>query len=554
MNKGVIKNIAVKLKNKISGNDLLFFIFLFLVILILRGPTLFNDYYDADELAAFVQTKDYIAGDIPGVDFSESKKFIYHLLFKAAYTISYDYGWVFVHLFTIFIVFFTSVFVYLTGRELLDRNTGMLSSIFYGVMISSFNKDFLATNGEIIYNLFLAAGLYFFIIALKKPLKKGMFYFFITLLMSWCAYNVKFHGIILSLFLICFIAIYLPFRKWGFKSKYFITIAVLTLSWLGVFYIGYFTEDMFSNAVVNHIVSKIYYASAPGRDFGFLDLVLRFTQRQGLLLLWHSILWIPAFIYTWSFIRSRFQNSGLAESALILFFISTYLMVFGGGARLYYHYFMAAYPFLVVVAAISLAKSEKKIIKTINRNILKFILIPALLFFIWNTKDVIVKHFYPEAFYNENRAVYWTRAIFMGTYNHYLLPDQDYKGAAEYIKETTKNNDRLFVWGDGPYINYFADRGIGGHGLWMKNSAYRIRELYSEGTREAIAQARNIENSIIADLVKKKPVIIADVSENGLSGFRVSLKESRYLYKYVSLNYFYDKNINGIHIYRKKKK
>lgn len=554
MNKGFIRNLALRLQSKISGKDLLFFLCLFFIILILRGPTLFNDYYDADELAAYAQTRDYIAGDIPGVDFHESKHFIYHLFFKAAYTISYDYGWAFVHLFTIFIVFFTSIFVYLTGRELLDRNTGMLSSIFYGVMISSFNKDFLATNGEIVYNLFLAAGLYFFIIALKKPIRKGIFYFFITLLMSWCAYNVKFHGIILCLFLIFFIAGFLPFRKWGIKSKYFKIIALVILSGLGFFFIAYIAEDRLSHAVFNQVLSKINYASALGRDFGFPDLILRFIQRQGLLLLWHSVLWIPAFVYTWNFVRNRFESSDLAESALVLFFISTYLMVFGGGARLYYHYFMAAYPFLVVVAAIGLVKSEKKIIKIINRNILKFILVPAIFFFVWNTKDVIVKHFYPEAFYNENRVLYWTRGILMGTYNHYLLPDQDYKGAAEYIKETTKDNDRLFVWGDGPYINYFSDRRMGAHSLWMKNSACKIREFYSIGTRDAIIQARDIENPIINDLVKKNPMIIADVSENGLSGFNVSLKESRHLYKYVSFHYYFDKNINGIDIYRKKKK
>jgi len=58
----------------------LFFLFLFLVLFALRLPTLFNDYYDADELAAIVQVREYLAGAIPGVDFSESKKPLYHLL------------------------------------------------------------------------------------------------------------------------------------------------------------------------------------------------------------------------------------------------------------------------------------------------------------------------------------------------------------------------------------------------------------------------------------------------------------------------------------------
>ena len=127
MNKENIRNFYINLKEKISGSDFLFLAFLFIVVLILRGPTLFNDYYDADELAAYVQTNDYISGDIPGIVFTESKKFIYHLLFKAAYHLSYDYGWAFVHLFAIFVVYLNSHFLFLSGKSFFKRKTGMLA-------------------------------------------------------------------------------------------------------------------------------------------------------------------------------------------------------------------------------------------------------------------------------------------------------------------------------------------------------------------------------------------------------------------------------------------
>ena len=140
----------------------------------------------------------------------------------------------------------------------------------------------------------------------------------------------------------------------------------------------------------------------------------------------------------------------------------------------------------------------------------------------------------------------------MGTDKHYLLPGYDYRDAADYIKNSTGKNDSVFVWGEGPYINYFAERRMGGDRLGMKKMAGRIIALYSEGTRDAIIKARKIENEIIAPLAKKRPLVIADVSGNGFDGFDISLNESRHLFKYIRNNYYFDRSINGIDIYRRR--
>ena len=69
----------------------MFFFFLFLVSLMFRLPTLFNDYYDVDELAAIVQTKEFFAGFRPGIDFAESKLPLYHAIFKFSYYLNAAY-------------------------------------------------------------------------------------------------------------------------------------------------------------------------------------------------------------------------------------------------------------------------------------------------------------------------------------------------------------------------------------------------------------------------------------------------------------------------------
>jgi hypothetical protein len=429
-------------------------------------------------------------------------------------------------------------------------------------MISSFNRQFMATNGEIVYNLFFAAGIYFFTVFLDQGYGKfkktstlcgHLALLILVILMSICAFFIKFHGIMLALFIIFFITIYMPYRKWGLFNLYFkllyFCISIIVIGILA----GYYSDNKLFVNLINDILSKIYYASAPGRNFSLFDFIVRFTFRQGLLSIWHYILWIPAFIYIWKFIKSKMKGAPLNESAVLIFFICTYLMIFGGGARLYFHYFIAAYPSLAIVSALCIERSNNKLVLSIKKHITLLILIPALFFLAWNTKDVIIKHIFPNAFYNEGKILYWIRGGLVGTFNDYLLPHKDYKDAVDYIIETTKDDDPVFVWGDGPYINYFTNRRIGGYSLWMRGFAYGLRDLYTDGSAESIKKTENDQLNFINILITKKPALIVDVSENGLSNFRVNIKEAKLLYKYVDKYYDFDRKINGIDIYRIKK-
>jgi len=546
----VIENLL----KKISGRYIPLFVLLFFTTLILRIPTLFNDYYDADELAAICQARDYIAGYIPGTDFAESKNFLYHEIFKFSYKLSCDYGYIIVHFITILIVWLTSIFIFLTGKRISAFRIGAIASILYAVMISSFNRQFMAANGEIVYNLFFASGIFFFTEFLNQEYDKfkKTIYLILVLLMSIGAAGIKFHGIMLSLFVLFFIAIYMPYRKWGYYSLYFkLLCSIILIIATGILAGCYFDNKSIIN-LFNNILGKIYYASAPGRNFSLFDLIVRFTFRQGLLSLWHYILWIPAFIYIWKFIKSKLKDAELNESAVLIFFICTYLMIFGGGARLYHHYFMAVYPSLAIVSALSIERSNNKLVLNIRKHMTLLILIPAIFFLAWNTKDVIVKHIFPNAFYNEGKILYWLRGGLVGTFNDYLLPHEDYKDAVDYIIKSTQDDDPVFVWGDGPYINYFTNRRIGGHSLWMKGLAYNLRDLYANGSDESIKNAESNQLNLINTLVKKRPVLIVDVSENGLSNFKVNIKEAKLLYEYVNNHYYFDKKINGIDIYRMK--
>lgn len=533
----------------------LFLLTLFFAAFIFRGPTLFNDFYASDELAAIVQAKEYLAGEVPGRDFMESKKPLYHLVFKGSYAISHDHGWVYVHLFTILTVFFTSLFIYLTARDIYGHRQGVLAAFLYSIMISSFNAEFMATNGEVLYNLPVAAGFFFFTRILKRrgPLSINLP---LALLMCVAAYQVKFHGLILGIFILIFLVAYYPYWR-GMPGKYYAATALAAAAAVLAFR---FMFPHLAGTLWFQVTDKLYYAMAPDRGFTILHFVSRFIYRHGIFFLWHMVLWVPAALFLARFIRKRLRLPSIEESSLALFFIVTYMIVLGGGARLYYHYFMASYPALCIIAPSVLLNAGPGFIK---KRLLPFILAPGLFFLGWNVKDVILRNFFPAGFYNEGPVLFWTRAVIMGTYNNYLLPSPVYTGTVAEIKRLTRPGDRIFVWGHGPDIYYFSDRRLGNYTLWAKDPIFLIKDLYQKGDDASIGRALEHEESFIDIMELKKPVAFIDTSSSqGLrifqtrlidqAQFRVSPAVTRNLFPYLLKNYEVASEANDMKIYLRK--
>lgn len=531
-----------------SGKRAAFLLLLFAITALLRLPTLFNDFYDVDELAAIVQTWEYMAGDVPGVDFAESKLPLYHAVFKLSYHLWPEKGWVVVHAFTILIVFFTAYFIYLAGKELRGFSAGALASLFYAVFISSFNRHFMATNGEIVYNLPLAGGLYFFILFLKTAGPRRYLHLALVLAMSITAARVKFHGLVLVIFAVFFLALYVPYYREKIGRKYLLAAGVCAVALPAAVIFDYAVTRLFAPALLAGLGGKLYYALVQGTNP--LVFTAKFIHRQGLLVLWHFAAWVPAAAYIIAWARGKFRGKPLDESAAALFFIVTWLMVFAGGSRLYHHYFMAAYPALSLVAALAVEDNRGRMAGVVRRRLAVCIIIPGLVFLAWNTKDAVIRNLYPSAFYNEGKIVYWGRAALAGHFKDYLLPENSYRGAAEYIARVTRPGERIFVWGDGPYLYYFAKRRMGIEHLWPKTGVIRIHELYRLGDGEARASAERQELHYVRVMERKRPVLFIDTSENGLTGFTFPV--TPLVKAYVDVNYEYLATVDKMKIYARK--
>ena len=533
--------------NTLEQKKHLFLLLIFFASFLFRLPTLFNDYYDVDELSAIVQTHEYMAGEIPGKDFKESKLPVYHIIFKAAYKLMPKNGWIMVHIFTIFIVYFTAIFIYLIGQRIHSFRAGAIASLLYAVLISSFNRHFMATNGEIVYNLPVIAGLFFFILYTDEinNIFRKIIFFIVSLIMGLGAAQVKFHGVIFFIFLAFMLVIYIPYYKQKFTIKYISLLASLVVILSTAIIIDYFFTKNFTPKLISEVAAKLTYSSVKG--FNPIIFSAKYLHRQLLLSLWHFVAWVPAAVLIFQFAKNKFKFNSLSVSATAILFILTYGMIFGGGSRLYFHYFMAAYPALCIIGACSLFNTDIKIIKIIQNKFTSLLLIPAVFFFGWNVKDVIIKQLFPKAFYEEGKTLYWTRSVLVGTFNDYLLPDSSYINACNYIKSITKPDDKIFVWGDGPYLYYFSQRRIGITHVWPKTGIFRITSLYKKGDSESIKEAEKMEKDFIDIIKKKKPVLVIDTSENGLSTFYY--KVTPLLNKYIKSNYSYINEVDKIKFY-----
>jgi hypothetical protein len=534
-------------RNKIS--TVAFVIMLLVATFMARLPTLFNDFYDVDELAAIVQAQQYLAGDIPGIDFSESKNPLFHAIFKASYKLDADNGWVIVHIITILIIFLTSLFIYLTGKLIFSKFSAQMAAFLYVLLISSFNRHFMATNGEIVFNLPVIMGIYFYVKSWDYTSLKRYTMIFLALLCSFAAYEVKLHGIVLLLLIVFHILIYLPYHNNKINKKYILYISIAFACILCSFIIDYFLTKSFAPKIFLWTMHKLWYATARGLDP--LKIIIRFTHRQGMLLLWHMVVWLPVMVYCIQLIKQKGKAATIKESIIAYYFIVTYLMIFAGGMRLYFHYFMATYPALVLLASHAIETYTQPVIQWVRKHYATLLLIPVVFFFMWNVKDCIIKHYYPNAFYNEGKVLYWTRAILVGTFNDYLLPDSSYKNAAEYIASITKPDDRIFVWGDGPYLYYFSKRKPAIFHMWPKLSILLINKLYDVNTQQSIEEARGIEEYFVNMLKKMKPVIFVDTSDNGLTEFIYPV--TPVVKEYLEKHYTYIYTIDNMHIWKLKK-
>lgn len=511
-------------------------------ILILRLPTLFVEYYDIDLLTSFMGAKNAIGG-FPS---SNNKGPLYHWVLNFSFSFFKVYGGAF-HFLGILFIMATSWVLYRFAAFMYCKKTGVIAALFYGFFISSFNRQFMAINGEIIYNLFFVLAFYFFY---KAVFLKQQRYFFFLIPALLGAALTKFQGIWAVLALLMFIIFVYPayqIKSSFTKKKYYLFLSIfifLTLILIGIdwFYTKIvFSEDGFLRA---QFLSLYNYAAIRGFSWLF---PIKLLHRVGMLVIYHSPLWIGAFFTLYSFFKKNKKDFKLAYLTTLLFFI--FSTIFLTGDRLYFHYFVQLYPLLALLAA---PKIKKVVLEKKNYQKAFFLsfIIPVLFIFLWNTKDALITRLKPSFFYNEPKTLEIFRLAFLGQDKDYLLPHKIYLPFLDTLKKEAKPQETILVWPVGAEVTYFSGLYSAVPNYWHE---YKPIRVLKKGKTEDL---KALEQNMINWIQEYNPHYFMDISLSPVVYFKQygslshNFKEVR---RYLDQNWELLKAEKGLMLWKRKK-
>ena len=304
-----------------TKNDNKYKILLILIgTFILRLPTIFIDFIHVDVVTSYLLVK----RDMAGLPFNPNKGWLYHYLYKYSVILFGDSPKAF-HFTGIIFILLTVYFIYLLGKKIYNQQTGIIAGMFYGFIISSYNTEFLATNAEVIYNLFFISGFYYFYLSIYD---KKKLYFIPMAALLICACLIKFQGLWAIIGLFLFLTIIRPlFVLKNNKSKiiYYISFAVLSILILILFYLDWNYSGIFFNDYIrNKFMDMSNYVS--NRGFNLLNVIAKLVWRGFHFTLYHSIIWIPGIISIYKFLKST--NKKEKEAYLIFLTVFLFLTIF----------------------------------------------------------------------------------------------------------------------------------------------------------------------------------------------------------------------------------
>ncbi|HOJ50663.1 MAG TPA: glycosyltransferase family 39 protein [Spirochaetota bacterium] len=419
---------------------------IFLSTFILRIPTLFVEYYSGDVLSSFLTS----LRELNGLDYVYNKGILYHKILNFSLLV-FGKDIRSFHFVGIIIVFLTSFFIFLLGKRIYNQRIGLLAGFFYGVYISAFNPEFMAINGEIVYNLFYASSFYYFYLFYFER-KKLMI--IPTILSLICSFAVKFQGFWASvaiLFFIVYISPYFYFLDLKIRKKYYlITISLTVLVFLFLVIDYSYTNLIIKGRIKDSIDNLVIYSTVRGFNFLFFP---KLIYRVSLMSVYHWAVWVLGLYYIVSYFKNK--NKNLKDIYLITLTIILFFLIFTAGTRIYFHYFMHVYPVLSILGARAFMNLFENNIKFRKRSFIYFV-IPIIFVFVWNLRDAYIVKFNNDLFYNETRFVYYLRLILLGHYDDYLLCNKMMKEAVDYIKNNVKDDEKIYAWPNADEIIFFS--------------------------------------------------------------------------------------------------
>ncbi len=504
----------------LSNRPVLLYAILFIIICLLRIPTLFYHLFDPDEAIFANAGRILLDGGTIYDSYIDHKPPMLYYMFAGMLSIVDDLR--FVHFIAMIWMWATSLTIYHLCKHVFSQTAGVIAALCYSLFSSTL---ILSTSAEVLMNLPIVVGVYFFFKGIKKNTYKH--YFFMAGIMIGSASLIKHQAGLAIIPMIIYSMI-------NFKSFRFYGLLILSAG-VGVSYIPWVLLAVVQGNLENmiqwgYLLNMSYLDKGPNISWWWE--MLRQTVRAVVLaqvLLWvFSIKQIKQFIFN-SDDHWKMKSSSPIFFGILWLGISIFSVIMG--LRFYKHYFIQLAPPLVFLAASVLWQyidrwesfsAKRKWVFLI------FLIVPAISFMSYYS----IKK-YTKSSYHQSEVV---------------------EKIVDYLTRSTMPEDQFFLWGQYAGISYLSRRydvsPFAHASLLLGNyDPCKIPDDYDV----AVLGKNKYFNQLIEVLKQDPPKVIIDLQPQGFGCWgHFEMSKFPALKQFVDDNYVFDAAPGSAHAYQLK--
>ncbi len=514
----------------------LWILLIFVAGLIPRLPLLWLPFTNGDECLFALFIKVWQHGGVPYADAVESKALGVYVFYWFASWISGSFpnvSMLAVHILSIIWTFLTAACVYKISARLFSQKTGFVSALLFVIFTTTYFPGYTSANIEVVLLLPLCLAMLFI---LRPPLTLRYRHSFLAGLGIAAAMLCKYQAGILIPVLLLYYGIVLPltikewrFKKIGLHTLFFFLGGLPLPAWM-LFYL--YKAGGLKDFIFWNVTGNIHYINS-GSDmiswkYALLQRILPFLAATGLV--WY----LTGERLAKSFrARKEFSRDHLSQECLLwLWFFLTFIPV-STGKRFFDHYFLLLFPPASVLAGAALSSWSEKKWHRWRVTVMLAILLP---FIVFTHIQFHMKRFYTAT----------------GNKKDYTL----FKPYADFLREHTNPDDRIFVWGGASFIYWFSDR-------FPATRFFNSQQLSGRGLglpRSQLVHLKNHEQLVVPeawpmlmeDFNKHPPAYIMDIAPTGLDSYK-SFEMANYplLMDFVRAHYVQEDSFKGALVFRR---
>lgn len=492
------------------------------MVFLLRLHTLFNDYYDVDELAQMVHSIHAAeSGNLLYGPYGKAVNFTFNITLK----IFGQYNWRALHLLAIIIILLSSIGIYFIVKNTIrEERAALFSAFFYSVFVSIGYKDIYPLTSEIIFNLFISFSFASLTHALFSSSKLA--YRIGSALISVFFFYLVFHSKMHARFHLFLLIAVIPILQKTGKRKLGSLLVMLVLG-IVLFFIIDFVKPGIIAYFKSMLNESLAYILSEKLTVGFV--LYRIFTTSIILTVSQFPVWYFAIKY---FKMEKGKVFTTKNNLLIAFFIINFIPA-TLTLRFFPHYFIQPLLPASILAGIYFSR-RLEINEKITKPFTRYLFIMILVVVISSFTFVTLKHIKP--YIRINLHMFWPHSGLIDTIN--------------WLKADGAKGKKIFVWGDAAEIYYYTQTSHGGGPLWHSVFAKNYLTLKHHNP---VNYDYSPEFYLIDIIERNKMLYFIDTQPNGYSDFeRFPLAEFTELNKYVQKNYYVAAICNKIIIYKRK--